>query len=57
MRVRDQEREERRKPENRLKRISVENDQEQEGKVQKWLEIADQSFKNDRDDDANPQAA
>jgi hypothetical protein len=47
----------RRKPENRLRRISKENDKEQEGIVQKWLDISDKLFKNDQDNDRTPQAA
>jgi hypothetical protein len=57
MRDQMQDFEDRRKAENRLRRISVENDKEQEGIVQKWLEIADNVFKNDKDNDPTPQAA
>jgi hypothetical protein len=49
--------EERRKAENRLKRISVENDLEQEARVQKWLEIADKILEKDRENTPTSQAA
>jgi hypothetical protein len=46
----------RRKPENRLLRISRENDKREEGRIQTWLDLAKKMF-DDRDDDPTPSAA
>jgi|SwirhisoilCB2_FD_contig_41_20881696_length_416_multi_2_in_0_out_0_1 hypothetical protein len=45
--------EERRDEKNRLKRIAVESQQQEEGQIRRWLELAKQLF--DRDDDPNAQ--
>jgi hypothetical protein len=51
-----EERNERREAENRLLRISRENDEREEGRIQSWLDLAKKMF-DDRDDDPTPSAA
>jgi hypothetical protein len=46
---------ERRKQDNRLKRISQESEQQDESRIDKWLELAKKLF--DGDDDPSPSAA
>jgi hypothetical protein len=46
---------ERRKQDNRLKRISQESEQQDESRIDRWLELAKKLF--DGDDDPSPSAA
>ena len=45
---------ERRRDENKLKRIQKDSDIEEEGKVQKWLDLAKRLFDKDKDPDTKP---